>query len=136
MGETQVFIKFFIKNDKQGDSFHRIELQGGKIKVFRVKVEVPADIFDLGKEEEIERGERLEAPFTVEELLILGWSCPEEWGLGEISEEDVLHIGLCLDTTETYYRAGNGYVWDVLGPAEALHLICYGERDLAVIQNT
>lgn len=133
MGETQVFIK----NDKQGDSFRRIELQDGKIKVFRVEVAVPADIFDLGKEEEIERGEKIEVPFSVAELCALGWSSPEDWGFGDIiSEEDVIHIGFCLDTAETYYRAGNGYAWNVLGPAEALHLVCYGESDLAVIQNT
>lgn len=132
MSETQIFIK----NDKQGDSFRRIELEDGKIKVFRVKVEAPIDILDIGKEEEIERGERLEAAFTVEELLLLGWAYPEEWGLGELSEGDIIHVGVCLDTAETYYRAGNGYAWDVLGPAEALHLICSGDSDLAVVQNT
>lgn len=127
----------FIKNDKQGDSFRRIELQGGEIKIFRVKVEVPVDILELGKEEEIERGEVIEAPFSVAELCALGWAYPEDWGFGDIiSEEDVIHIGVRLDTVDTYYRMGNGYVWGALDVAEALHLICYGDSDLAVVQNT
>lgn len=128
MSETQVFIK----NDQKGDSFRRIEYNSRTIKIFRIKVSVPLDILSFGEEEPIERGERLEEPFTVAELSNLGWADPEEWGLGEISEEDIIHVGLCLDTVQTYYRQGEYYVWDVLGPTEALDLICYGERDLAV----
>lgn len=128
MSEVQIFIK----NDKQGDSFRRIELCDGQIRVYRIEVSVPLDILSFGEEEPIERGERMEAPFTVAELCSMWSAAPEEWGLGEISEEDIIHVGLCLDTTQTYYRQGEYYVWDVLGPTEALDLICYGERDLAV----
>ena len=129
MSETQVFIK----NDQKGDSFRRIEYTtGGKIRIFRIEVSVPVDILSVGTEEDVERGERMEAPFTVAELCSLGWSDPQEWGLGEISEEDIIHVGLCLDTVQAYYRQGEYYVWYVLGPTEVLDLICYGERDLAV----
>lgn len=135
MSETQVFIK----NDAQGESFRRIEYNSSTstIKIFRVKVEAPIDILDIGKEEEIERDERMEAPFTVSELCDLGWADPEEWGFGDIlSKDDIIHVGVRLDTAEAYYRMEDGYAWGVLGPAEALHLICSGDSDLAVVQNT
>lgn len=128
MSEVQIFIK----NDKQGDSFRRIELCDGQIRVYRIEVQIPADNFLDGEEEEIERGEALEESFTVGQLLTLGWSSPEEWGLGDISEEDVLHVGVRMDTADAYYRMEEGYVWNVLGPAEALDLVCCGKRDLAM----
>lgn len=129
MSETQVFIK----NDQKGDSFRRIEYTtGGKIRIFRIEVSVPLDILAEGEEEFIDRDERMEAPFTVAELCALGWADPEEWGLGEISEEDIVHIGVRLDTASAYYRHGEFHVWNVLGPAECFDLICNGERDLAV----
>lgn len=128
MSEVQIFIK----NDKQGDSFRRIELCDGQIRVYRIEVSVPLDILSVGTEEDVERGERMEEPFTVGQLLTLGWSSPEEWGLGDISEEDVLHVGVRMDTADAYYRMEEGYVWNVLGPAEALDLVCCGKRDLAM----